>query len=110
METHPRQLTPKYRAYRIVVRAEIGERFAAAFEGMEVRIAEGRTIITGEVIDQSHLHGILDRINALGLVLVSVQPLTEEPPGGSSISHSRRTRSADERTILEDRYGRKADQ
>ena len=43
METHPRQLTPKYRAYRIVVRAEIGERFAAAFEGMEVRIAEGRT-------------------------------------------------------------------
>jgi hypothetical protein len=110
METHPRQLTPKYRAYRIVVRAEIGKRFAAAFEGMEVRIAEGRTIITGEVIDQSHLHGILDRINALGLVLVSVQPLTEEPPGGSSISHSRRTGSADERTILEDRYGRNADQ
>jgi hypothetical protein len=110
METHPRQLTPKYRAYRIVVRAEIGERFAAAFEGMEVRIAEGRTIITGEVIDQSHLHGILDRINALGLVLVSVQPLSEEPPGGSSISHSRRTGPADERTILEDRYGRKGDQ
>jgi hypothetical protein len=103
METHPRQLPPKNKAYRIVVRAEIGERFAAAFEGMEVRIAEGRTIITGEVIDQSHLHGILDRINALGLVLVSVQPLIEEPPGGSSISLSRRTRSADERTILEDR-------
>jgi hypothetical protein len=110
METHPRQLTPKYRAYRIVVRAEIGERFAAAFEGMEVRIAEGRTIITGEVIDQSHLHGILDRINALGLVLVSVQPVSEEPPEGSSINHSRRTGSADERTILEDRYGKKGDQ
>ncbi|HEX5911750.1 MAG TPA: hypothetical protein VFY54_01335, partial [Rubrobacter sp.] len=79
METHPTQLTPDYRAYRIVVRAEIGERFAAAFEGMEVRIAEGRTIITGEVIDQSHLHGILDRINSLGLELVSVQPVPEEP-------------------------------
>ena len=105
METHPRQLTPKYRAYRIVVRAEIGERFAAAFEGMEVRIAEGRTIITGEVIDQSHLHGILDRINALGLVLVSVQPLFEEPPEGSSLSHSRRTGSVDERIIVEGQHG-----
>jgi hypothetical protein len=74
METHPRHRTPKNRAYRIVVRAEIGQRFALAFEGMEVKISEGRTIITGEVIDQSHLHGILDRINALGLELVSVQP------------------------------------
>ena len=81
METHPRHWTPKNKAYRIVVRAEIGQRFALAFEGMEVKISEGRTIITGEVIDQSHLHGILDRINALGLELVSVQPVTDEPQG-----------------------------
>ena len=110
METHPRHRTPKNRAYRIVVRAEIGERFAAAFEGMEVKIAEGRTLITGEVIDQSHLHGILDRINALGLVLVSVQPVPEEPPEGSSKSQARRTGSVDERTTVENRYETKGDQ
>ena len=79
METHGRQRARRSKAYRIVVRAEIGERFAAAFEGMDVRIAEGRTIITGEVVDQSHLHGILDRIHALGLELVSLQPVSEEP-------------------------------
>jgi hypothetical protein len=79
METRPRHWTPKNKTYRIVVRAEIGQRFALAFEGMEVKISEGRTIITGEVIDQSHLHGILNRINALGLVLVSVQPVPEGP-------------------------------
>jgi hypothetical protein len=62
-----------------VVRAEIGERFAAAFEGMEVTISDGRTIITGEIVDQSHLYGILDRINALGLELVSVQTVPEKP-------------------------------
>ncbi|HYQ85038.1 MAG TPA: hypothetical protein VEP28_13665 [Rubrobacter sp.] len=110
METHPRQWTPENKAYRIVVRAEIGERFAAAFEGMEVKTAEGRTLITGEVIDQSHLHGILDRINALGLVLVSVQPVPEEPPEGSSKSQARRTGSVDERTTVENRYERKGDQ
>lgn len=77
METHGRQRTRKSKTYQIVVGAEIGERFAAAFEGMDVRIADGRTSITGEVIDQSHLHGVLDRINSLGLELVSVQPVTE---------------------------------
>jgi hypothetical protein len=77
METHGRQRTARSSAYRIVVRAEIGERFAAAFEGMDVRIADGQTIITGQVIDQSHLHGILDRIHAFGLELVSVQPVPE---------------------------------
>jgi hypothetical protein len=76
MDTRGRQRTRK--AYRIVVRAEIGERFAAAFEGMDVKIGEGRTIITGEVVDQSHLHGILGRINVLGLELMSLQPVPEE--------------------------------
>jgi len=79
MESRSRQRTHTSRTYQIVVRAELGERFAAAFEGMEVRPANGRTIITGEVIDQSQLHGILDLINSLGLDLVSVQPVSEEP-------------------------------
>ena len=38
----------------------------------------GKTILTGEVVDQPHLHGILDRIGALGLKLLSVQDLSEE--------------------------------
>jgi len=81
MDTPRPRRTRRKNAYRIVVRSELGERFAAAFEEMDVRIGKGRTIITGDVIDQSHLHGILDRINALGLELVSVQPVPEEPQG-----------------------------
>jgi outer membrane PBP1 activator LpoA protein len=64
--------------YRIVVRDEIGERFALAFEEMEMRTRGGNTILTGKVVDQPHLHGILDRIGALGLDLVSVESLHEE--------------------------------
>ena len=63
--------------YRIVVDGELSERYAIAFEGMEMEVKSGRTILTGEVIDQPHLHGILDRIGALGLQLVSVEDLTE---------------------------------
>ena len=64
--------------YQIVVRGEISKRYAMAFEGMEMETKSGRTILTGEIIDNSHLHGILDRIGNLGLKLVSVQDLSED--------------------------------
>jgi hypothetical protein len=69
--------------YRIVVRDDIGERFALAFEemGMEVETRGRHTVFTGEIIDQPHLHGILDRINGLGLKLVSVESMLGEPQG-----------------------------
>jgi hypothetical protein len=63
--------------YRIVVRSELSDRYAVAFEGMKMEAKNGRTILTGEVKDQPHLFGILDRLNALGLVLLSVQALSE---------------------------------
>jgi hypothetical protein len=79
MESSGKQWIHRSYTYRIVVRGELSERFAMAFEGMEVSSADGRTIIAGEVTDQSHLHGILDRIRSLGLELVSVQRVSEEP-------------------------------
>jgi hypothetical protein len=64
--------------YRIVVRSELSERYAAAFEGVKMETKDGQTILTGEIIDQPHLHGILDRLNGLGLELLSVQALPED--------------------------------
>jgi len=61
--------------YRIVVEGELSDRYAVAFEGMQMQTKDGETILTGEIVDDSHLHGILDRISALGLKLVSVQDL-----------------------------------
>ena len=64
--------------YRIVVRSELNDSYAVAFEGMEMETKHGCTVLTGEIIDQPHLHGILDRINGLGLQLLSVQALPED--------------------------------
>ena len=58
--------------YRIVVRGELSERYAEAFEGMDMQTKTGLTVLTGEV-NQPHLHGILERINGLGLELLSVE-------------------------------------
>jgi hypothetical protein len=63
--------------YRIVVRGELSQRYVPAFEGMTLATAEGQTAIIGPVIDQAHLHGLLDRVGDLGLELLSVNVLLE---------------------------------
>jgi len=68
----------KSKVYRIVARSELGDRYASAFEGMRMEAREGQMILTGEVKDQPHLFGILERINGLGLELLSVEALPEE--------------------------------
>ncbi|MGB8875203.1 MAG: hypothetical protein WCD11_02745 [Solirubrobacteraceae bacterium] len=61
--------------YCLVVKGELGPRYASAFDGMTVRAHDGQTDITGPIIDQSQLHGLLDRIAGLGLTLHSLTPL-----------------------------------
>ena len=63
--------------YRIIVRSELGDRYAVAFEGMQMDTKSGNTVLTGKIIDQPHLYGILDRINGLGLELLSVEALPD---------------------------------
>ena len=65
------------RFYRIVVRSELSDTYAVAFEGMEMEAKGGDTVLKGMIIDQPHLFGILDRINGLGLELLSVEALPD---------------------------------
>jgi hypothetical protein len=69
--------------YRIVVRSELSETYAVAFEGMEMETKDGVTVLTGKIIDQPHLYGILERINGLGLELMSVQALPDHARSGA---------------------------
>jgi hypothetical protein len=65
------------RVYRIVVRSELTDAYAVAFEGMEMETKNGNTVLTGTIIDQPQLYGVLERINGLGLELLSVEALPE---------------------------------
>jgi hypothetical protein len=71
------------KVYRVAVGSELGERYASAFEGMRMETREGRTILTGKVEDQPHLFGILDRLNGLGLQLLSVEVLSDDAYPGA---------------------------
>ena len=40
----------------------------------------GDTLLTGPVIDQAALHGLLKKVRDLGMPLVSVSPVESDPP------------------------------
>jgi hypothetical protein len=59
--------------YEIRVRGRLGPRWAAWFEGLTITQGDnGDTLLTGPVVDQAALHGLLRRVRDLGLPLLSV--------------------------------------
>jgi hypothetical protein len=58
--------------YRIVVDGELDELTAAAFSDLALVRADGRTVLSTGDIDQAALNGILDRLRAVGAVLVGL--------------------------------------
>lgn len=63
--------------YRIVVRASLDPARAAWFDGLDLIVVDGTTVLTGVIADQAALHGLLNRVRDLGLPLLSVEWLGE---------------------------------
>jgi hypothetical protein len=62
------------RSYRLVLRGELGDSFGVLFDGMQLQRLAGTTVLTGDVTDQAHLLGLIERVQDLGVELVSVNP------------------------------------
>ena len=60
--------------YEIRVDGILSDEDRAAFTGMRIIELPPQTVIDGEVVDESHLHGIIAQLDALGLSVVSVMP------------------------------------
>jgi hypothetical protein len=68
--------------YEIRIKGRLSESMQTAFEEFEVSTEPVETILHGQVLDQAALHGLLDRIAALGLELVEVRRLAGGPAQG----------------------------
>jgi hypothetical protein len=77
MKSGGKKMMRRGTSYRIVVRSELSDKYAVAFEGMQMEAKDGVTVLTGEIIDQPHLYGILERTNGLGLELLNVEALPD---------------------------------
>ena len=64
------------KAYEIRIKGRLDPQWAEWFDGLTITTDDGDTLITGSVIDQAALHGLLRRVRDLGLPLVSVAAVT----------------------------------
>lgn len=63
--------------YEIRVRGILNRRWATWFEGLDVTSDSNETVVAGLLADQPALHGVLDRVRDLGLLIVSVRRLDD---------------------------------
>jgi hypothetical protein len=63
----------KSATYQIVVRGDLDPRCVYLFGGLELEYSADLTIMTGRIVDKAQLYGLIDRVEELGLELLSVE-------------------------------------
>ena len=70
--------------YQIRLQGHLDPQWAVWFDGMNITLtAAGDTLLTGPVVDQAALHGLLKKVRDLGLPLLAVVRATPSAVTGS---------------------------
>jgi hypothetical protein len=86
--------------YEIRLKGHLDDRWADWFEGLTITLEEdGDTLLTGPVVDQAALHGLLKKVRDLGMPLVSVSPLEHSPSTTLHLRELRGTGQADQSDV-----------
>jgi len=84
-KTDPRQST----VYQIRIRGHLSDQWTGWFEGLAITLEEdGDTLLTGPVVDQAALFGLLKKVRDLGLPLVSINRLEPGQADASDVRQS----------------------
>jgi hypothetical protein len=72
LKTDPNKPT----TYKIRIKSHLDSQWTDWFGGLTITLEEnGDTLLTGPVVDQAALHGLLKKVRDLGLPLLSVSPV-----------------------------------
>jgi hypothetical protein len=63
--------------YEFRIKGRLSDSLSGAFEDFTAAVKPAETVMRGEVRDQAELHGVLDRIQTLGLELIEIRRLDE---------------------------------
>ena len=75
MSDHPETKTGSSQSlvYQIRIEGHLGQQWIDWFDGLAITLEEdGDTLLTGPVIDQAALHGLLKKVRDLGMSLISI--------------------------------------
>ena len=62
--------------YEICVKGHLAPHWCHWFEGLAIALQDnGETLLSGPIVDQAALYGVLIKVRDLGLPLVSVMPI-----------------------------------
>ena len=77
--------------YQIRIRGHLGREWTDWFGGLSITPEDnGDTLLTGPVIDQAALHGLLKKVRDLGMPLVSVNRVKPDPAERPESKQTRR--------------------
>ena len=63
--------------YQIRIEGHLGREWADWFDGLAITALDnGETLLTGPVVDQAALHGLLKKVRDVGMPLLSVNRVT----------------------------------
>ena len=62
---------------KIKIQGHLDKKWKNSFEGMKISYEGDNTILTGNLKDEAHMHGILNIIRDLNLKLISVNSVEE---------------------------------
>ena len=63
-------------SYRILIKGCLNPRWSEWFDGLTItRTSDGETMLSGRVLDQAELYGLLNKLRDLGLPLISVKSI-----------------------------------
>ena len=73
--------------YQIRIKGHLGRRWTDWFEGLTISLEDnGDTLLTGPVVDQAALYGLLRKVRDLGVPLLSVIRLTTGYADASAVT------------------------
>lgn len=91
---NPRTDPGQPKNYHIRIKGHLGAQWTDWFEGMAIAPQDnGDTLVTGPVVDQAALHGVLRKVRDVGLPLLSitqVEPNPEDAANAQNISSQSR--------------------
>jgi hypothetical protein len=68
--------------YEIRVKGHLDGRWSEWFDGLTIaNVENGDALLSGEIVDQSALHGVLNKVRDLGLPLMAVSRIKSMPEG-----------------------------